>query len=183
MQEVLQFSKVHNVKSPTRGTSLSAGLDFYMPEGDKKFVDALMDNNSWMTSKHLFEEPHAKMNYVMVNTGVLVPPHTSILIPSGIHVKFPNDLALIAHNKSGIATKKNLDIGACVVDADYEGQVHLHLTNTTDKNIFIAYGEKLVQFLLMPVVYLDAVEVENVKELYADSSSERGEGGFGSTGK
>ena len=90
----------------------------------------------------------------------------------------PRGYALIAFNKSGVATKQGLSVGACVVDEDYEGEIHLHMINTSDKDQTVATGQKLVQFVLMPVSYID---VEEVAEL-PNRNTERGSGGFGSTG-
>ena len=107
-------------------------------------------------------------------------PHSSINIPSGIKAKVPHGYALIAFNKSGVATKLGLDVGASVVDEGYQGEIHLHLTNTTDYYAKIEKGQKIVQFILLPVNYEMPEEV-NEDELF-DSESARGEGGFGSTG-
>ena len=143
----LKFSKVREVKSPTRGTSKSAGVDFYIPED--------------FTKREIL-------------------PARSVLIPSGIKVNVPSGYALIAFNKSGIATKKNLQVGACVVDEDYTGEVHIHLTNVGTVPQTIESGDKIVQFILIPVFYAELEEVP--AEKLHDAPSERGEGGFGSTG-
>ena len=107
-------------------------------------------------------------------------PGESCFIPSGIKVNEPAGHALVAFNKSGVAVKKNLHVGACVVDEDYQGEVHLNLTNTGNQLQIIERGDKIVQFILLPVNYANPVEVEP-KDLY-DETSQRGEGGFGSTG-
>lgn len=107
-------------------------------------------------------------------------PHDSINIPSGIKAKIPHGYALIAFNKSGIATKLGLDVGANVVDECYQGEIHLHLFNTTNTFVKIEKGQKIVQFILVPVNYEMPEEVSE-EELF-DSKSERGENGFGSTG-
>ena len=86
----------------------------------------------------------------------------------------------IAFNKSGIAVKKNLHVGACVVDEDYQGELHLNLTNTGNQPQIIERGDKITQFVLLPVNYATPVEVEP-KNLYT-KKSKRGDGGFGSTG-
>ena len=109
---------------------------------------------------------------------VSLKPGESILIPSGIKVQVPRGYALIAFNKSGVAVKQGLSVGACVVDEDYEGEVHLHMINTSDKDQVVATGQKLVQFVLIPVAYLDIEEVLEMKP----RNTERGSGGFGSTG-
>ena len=107
-------------------------------------------------------------------------PGDAVNIPSGIKVKVPHGFALVFMNKSGVAVKKGLQVGACVVDEDYQGEVHLHVRNTSTEVQSIKPGEKLVQALLIPVDYCN-IEVVNVDELY-EEETQRGEGGFGSTG-
>ncbi|MAF25248.1 deoxyuridine 5'-triphosphate nucleotidohydrolase [bacterium] len=109
-----------------------------------------------------------------------IPPQTSACIPSGIKVDVPEGYALIAFNKSGIALRHNLIVGACVVDEDYQGEIHLHVINVGDQDVLFEGGEKLIQFILLPVFY-DKIEEVHLDNLY-ESLSERGEGGFGSTG-
>lgn len=109
-----------------------------------------------------------------------VEPGERYFIPSGIKANVPPGYALIAMNKSGISLKKSLMVGACVVDSDYQGEIHLHLINTGREDVHISPGDKLVQFLLMPV---DHGRVEMVEEAdLFETESERGSGGFGSTG-
>lgn len=105
-------------------------------------------------------------------------PGKAILIPSGVIAQIPEGFALIAFNKSGIATKTGMVVGACVVDEDYEGEIHIHLINVGDHVVDIVPGQKLTQFILLPVNYED---VEVVNEI-PKRQSERGAGGFGSTG-
>jgi len=144
----MKYIKIRDVKSPTRGTTHSAGIDFYIP-------------NEWNEG-----EPYQ------------LGPGRSLLIPAGVKLKVPNGHALIAFNKSGIATKKGVIVGACVVDEDYEGEVHLHMINTSNKDQTIVTGQKLVQFVLIPVAYFDIEEVEDIRT----RNTQRGSGGFGSTG-
>ena len=141
----MKVQKLRDVKTPNRGTTVSAGIDFYVPED--------------------FE------------TTTLAPGE-SVLIPSGIKVQVPRGYALIAFNKSGVSVKQGLSVGACVVDEDYEGEVHLHMINTSSKEQVIATGQKLIQFVLIPVSYFDVEEVDELPQ----RNTERGSGGFGSTG-
>lgn len=157
----MQVMKTRNVKTPTRGTSLSAGLDFYVPND-------------------FFGGDDAHSRYAA--SFVSLDPGDSILIPSGIKVKVPAGYALIAFNKSGVASRKNLSVGACVVDEDYTGEIHLHVFNHGNTVQTIGAGEKLIQFLLIPVSYAEITVVQSEQELYDSFDSERGEGGFGSTG-
>ena len=142
----IRISKVREVKTPTRGTPGSAGLDFYIPDG--------------------------------MSAAVL--PGSDTCIPSGIRVDVPKGYAFVAHNKSGVALNKKLTVGACVVDEDYQGEIHLHLFNNNHEVVKLEGGEKIVQFLLLSVKY-PGVEVVPDKELFY-SVTTRGAGGFGSTG-
>ena len=109
-----------------------------------------------------------------------IKPLERFFIPSGIKANVPDGYALIAMNKSGVALKKGLVVGACVVDSDYQGEIHLHLINTSDKPVRIQPGDKLTQFLLIPVDHC-LVEVVNEGDLFEEETN-RGSGGFGSTG-
>ena len=144
----MKFSKIRDVKSPTRGTELSAGIDFYVPE-DFPTTDIL--------------------------------PNGSILIPSGIKVNIPHGYCLLGVDKSGVATKKGFILGAKLIDEDYQGEIHLHLINASVSLQRINRGDKIAQFVLLPVNYDNFTEVP-LSELYS-SISERGDGGFGSTGQ
>lgn len=142
----IKMSKTKEVKTPTRGTPGSAGIDFYVPDG---FIAS-------------------------------VPPGEDVCIPSGVKANVPKGYAFIAHNKSGVALKKKLAVGACVVDEDYQGEIHLHLFNQSNEYVQVESGEKLIQFLLVPVIYPE-VKIVDEKNLF-ESSTIRGEGAFGSTG-
>jgi dUTP pyrophosphatase len=142
----MKIAKIKEVKTPTRGTPESAGIDFFVPNGI-----------------------YAK-----------IEPGGSCLIPSGIKANVPSGHALVAFNKSGVAVNKNLYVGASVVDEDYQGEIHIHLTNVGAAVEEISPGEKIIQFILLPVFY-DKIEEVDLENLY-DESTTRGEGGFGSTG-
>lgn len=109
-------------------------------------------------------------------------PNESILIPSGIKAKVPVGYMLTAFNKSGVATKKKLITGACIVDSSYMGEIHIHLINVGTEIQILSAGDKIVQFILVPVLE-DIIEVvSSEEELFGGVITERGEGGFGSTG-
>jgi dUTP pyrophosphatase len=144
----MKFLKIRDVKTPTRGTPQSAGIDLYIPND--------------------FPE-----------TTIL--PGLSTLIPSGLKVNVPEGHAFIAFNKSGVATKKGLQVGACVIDEDYQGEIHIHLTNVGDESQIINPGDKIIQCVLLPVNYETVELVESEEELWNGEITQRGEGGFGST--
>lgn len=162
----MKVYKTFDVKLPTRGTSVAAGLDFFVPENTVDFIEAFKQKN-----------PDIQID----DTGITVGPHERVNIPSGIKADVPHGYALVAYNKSGVSLKYGLDIGASVIDEDYEGIIHLSLVNTSDNIVKIAYGQKIVQFLLLPVKYEAVEEVEDEKDLFT-TTSERGAGAYGSTG-
>lgn len=109
-------------------------------------------------------------------------PGDGILIPSGIKAKVPEGFALICMNKSGVAVKKHLVVGAQVVDEDYQGEIHLHLFNIGTENVIVSPGEKILQMLLIPVNYANIEIIEDEEALYCNEATERSTNGFGSTG-
>lgn len=107
-------------------------------------------------------------------------PGERCFIPSGVKANVPDGYALVAFNKSGVALKKQLFVGACVVDSDYQGEIHLHLVNTSNRHVEISPGEKILQFCLLPVDH-GLISVVNEEDLFSEITA-RGSGGFGSTG-
>ena len=164
--EQIKFSKVRNVRTPEYGTPGSAGIDFFIPEDQ--------------------------------GPNICVAPGEDVLIPSGIKVNLPKDIALVAKNKSGVVTSFNalcragktpkstslissLIVGACVVDCDYQGEIHLHFINTGKSEVILHPGMKVAQFLPYYVPQYELIEV-SADTLY-DGTTQRGEGSFGSTTK
>jgi len=171
----MKFSKVRDVKNPERGTAMSAGIDFFVPKYDEKFTKDFIDKNP-LTSNYILElEENSCIHTININ------PNGRILIPSGIHVNLEDlgtsGIALIAHNKSGVGTKLGLDRLAEVVDEDYQGEIHISVVNTSTENVTITADQKLIQFLLIPVMYNIPVEVP-FEDLYLYKSG-RGNKGFG----
>ena len=107
-------------------------------------------------------------------------PGESALIPSGIKVEVPNNHALVAFNKSGIASKKQLIVGACVVDCGYQGEIYINMQNVGREAQQLQPGDKIVQFALLQLGNPIVTEVKE-QELYT-SVSDRGEGALGSSG-
>ena len=164
----MQFYKCRDVKSPQRGTELSAGIDFFVPTD--------------LTEKILAEKNPVFSRFRLMNGIIRLNGHSSLLIPSGLHVHFEKGFVLKLCNKSGIASKRGLDSVADIIDADYQGEFHFHVVNTTNLTQDIVMGEKLLQGILLPVSLEHTKEITTLEELYPEET-ERGDGGFGSTGK
>jgi deoxyuridine 5'-triphosphate nucleotidohydrolase len=102
-----------------------------------------------------------------------------VLIPSGIKMEIPSRHVIVQFNKSGIVTKEQLIVGACVIDEGYQGEIHLHVINIGEHVTKIFPGMKIMQGLLLPVPAVRIVEKDEIDMFHKESS--RGVGGFGST--
>ncbi len=109
---------------------------------------------------------------------ITIQPFEDVMIPSGIKVLIPEGYDLVFDNKGGVATKKKLIMGAKVVDQDFQGEVFLHVINTSDKIVTLYPGEKLTQGIIRKVELFPVVEVDEITW----DNNERGTGERGSTG-
>lgn len=114
-------------------------------------------------------------------TSITLEPGEDALIPSGIKTRLPIKTALIAFNKSGVATKKKFSKGAQVIDPDYQGEIHIHVFNIGKEPRIINPGDKIIQFIHLPIIKSKLVQCQTEEELFP-AKTERGTGGFGSTG-
>ena len=164
----------YDVNNPERDFG-NAGIDFYIPKYSKTFEKAFIDKNTGINSAILDTN----------KTAIIIRPHGDAIIPSGIHSFMSSDIGLIAVNKSGIASKNKLVVGACLVDPNYKGIIHCHVINTSDEVVCLKLGQKIVQFV--PYKFdnsqVEIVENQTVDEFYSEMSfNNRGTGAFGSTG-
>lgn len=98
-------------------------------------------------------------------------------IPLGIAVQIPKGYVGFLSDKSSISHKHGVESFGNVVDAGYRGEIHAGVSNVSDKPYVFEKGDKIIQMLILPVSSAKIVEVKKL------SISERGEHGFGSTGK
>ncbi len=163
----MKITKTKQVKTPYKANKTDAGIDFFIPENTATFIKELKEKNN--------------KTIEITEKGFYVLPHSDALIPSGIKMIMPEGYALVAENKSGISTKQKLIVGACVIDEEYRGETHIHLINFSTKKIKIEFGQKAVQFLMVKVPEINIKIITN-KEFDKYENTNRGTGGFGSTG-
>lgn len=108
---------------------------------------------------------------------VIVPPHSSAVIDTGVHVQLPPNTYGKIEGKSGLNIKRSIVSLGGVIDEGYTGSVHVKMYNLGHEPYMFAKGDKVVQMLVCPVLY------EHVEEVDMLDESERGDAGFGSTGK
>lgn len=116
--------------------------------------------------------------YAAIKDPVKIPAHSTAKIGTGLAFALPNNTFAAIFARSGLATKEGLRPANCVgvCDSDYRGEYIVALHNDTDSEKFINPGERIAQMVLMPYIPMTFEEVEFLDE------TERGEGGFGSTG-
>lgn len=116
--------------------------------------------------------------YNLSDGGVDVLPHSTVLIHTGVAMEIPHGYVGLIFARSGLATKRSLapanKVG--VIDSDYRGEIMVSLHNHSDKTEKIDGGERIAQISIVPYLKADFVVSESL------SDTDRGSGGFGSTG-
>ena len=160
----MKISKVRDVKTPTRGTAKSAGIDFYIPNYEAPFK-------------------------VYPGDDVLIPSGIKAAIPPG-HMLMAANKSGVSTSRyaclgAGLTPKDKafesiVILGAEIVDEDYQGEIFIHLVNVGNHKVELEPGMKIAQFILVPIVYEDVEEV--AEDQLFEGGSERGSGALGSTG-
>ena len=116
--------------------------------------------------------------------GITIQAGGSAILATGLRFGVPHGYMLEVKNRSGMAAKKNLVVGACVVDSGYSGEIFVNLHNVGKTKKLVQEGDKIAQLVLVPVIQWRACEVHE-GELYTDplTISNRGSGALGSTGE
>lgn len=110
----------------------------------------------------------------------LLLPRQRALIPTGIAVELPSEqYVALVFARSGLAIKNGITLSNAVgvIDSDYRGEICVGVINLSDNNYTVKKGERIAQLAIMPVILFEMQQVDSL------SDTQRGEGGFGSTGK
>lgn len=102
---------------------------------------------------------------------------SSEVFGTGVHVQLPHGTCGILVSKSGLNVKHNLT-STGLIDEGYTGEIMVKLYNHSNKPYHVTAGDKISQLIIVPVLYEDLEFVDDL-----DCDSERGDNGFGSTGK
>ena len=113
--------------------------------------------------------------------SVTISPGESRLLPTGLKMEVPRGCMLQVMNKSGIASKRSLIAGACVVDEGYTGEIFVNLHNIGSEIQTIHPGHKVAQGVFIKIENPALLEVTSAEELYG-GATDRGSGALGSTG-
>lgn len=113
---------------------------------------------------------------IMAPHRVRIQPYGSAIVKTGVHVELPPNTAGVLISKSGLNIRNSVT-STGLIDEGYTGEIVVKLYNHDDQDVFIEKGQKVSQLVVVPVLY-EAVEIVD-----AISGGERGNNGFGSTGK
>ena len=110
--------------------------------------------------------------------NVIIAPGKCVAIPTGFAVEIPFGYVGIVCARSGLAAKHGIGLanGIGVIDSDYRGEVKILLANHGENDFTVTHGERIGQMMIMPYIKAQIAEVSELSE------TERGVGGFGSTG-
>jgi len=109
--------------------------------------------------------------------ATIVPARDRVCIKTNIATKLPFGTYGRVAPRSGLAYKNGLDVGAGVIDQSYRGDIGVILFNHTDDDYKVAIGDRIAQLIITVIITPEPVEVTEL------DATERGVGGFGSTGK
>tara|TARA_Y100001963_G_scaffold60090_1_gene84033 strand:+ start:862 stop:1326 length:465 start_codon:yes stop_codon:yes gene_type:complete len=152
---MIEYARVRdNARPPVRSNPSDAGLDVFYSPEDASV------------------------------TALTIAPGESKIVPTGLRFGVPHGYMLQVMNRSGVAAKRSLVVGAHVVDSGYDGEVFVNLHNIgTEPQVVEAFA-KIAQVVMIPVVPFRALESQG-KDLYnwyPITISDRGDGALGSTG-
>ena len=114
---------------------------------------------------------------------VTINPGQSVILPTGLRFGVPHGYMLEVKNRSSVASKRSLIVGACVVDSGYDGEVFVNLHNIGTEPQVVEPHTKIAQVVMTPVVSFRALETQNTDLYgwYPITISDRGDGALGST--
>ncbi|XP_056355911.1 deoxyuridine 5'-triphosphate nucleotidohydrolase, mitochondrial isoform X3 [Oenanthe melanoleuca] len=107
----------------------------------------------------------------------VIPPMEKAVVKTDIQIALPSGCYGRVAPRSGLAAKHFIDVGAGVIDEDYRGNVGVVLFNFGKETFEVKKGDRIAQLICERIYYPELEEVETLDD------TERGEGGFGSTGK
>ena len=113
-----------------------------------------------------------------IDTPITVKPLENVIVPTGLFMEIPTGYEAQVRPRSGLAAKHGITVlnSPGTIDADYRGEIKVILVNLSKNDFDISNGERIAQLIFAKHEQAVWVESEQLEE------SERGEGGFGSTG-
>jgi dUTP pyrophosphatase len=117
-----------------------------------------------------------------LESPVRIGPHSVKIIPTGLYFEIPENYEIQVRPRSGLAAKNGVTVlnTPGTVDADYRGEVKVILINHSDEIFVVNHGDRIAQAVIASVISKNFVNLSKINKINTDT--ERGSGGFGSTG-
>lgn len=136
-------------------------------------MEVILNNGASMPSRG--HETDAGLD-LRTPKAVTVPAYGSVIVDTGVHVALPNGCAGLLVSKSGLNVKHDIT-STGLIDEEYTGSIVVKLYNHGGEDYEFEAGDKVTQLVVIPVVY------EPLEQVSAFNATERGDNGFGSTGR
>lgn len=116
---------------------------------------------------------------VKTASGIKIRPNETVMLHTGIAMETPIGYYAAIYARSGLACKEGLRPANCtgIIDADYRNEILVAIHNDSDETRIVHHNDRIAQMAILPVLDVNLVETDKLSE------TERGSGGFGSSGK
>ncbi len=162
---------------PKYATDGSAGLDLQadLMWGDRIVTYACVEDDDSVFRGIANEQGESTVGK---DKSILLHQNERMLIPTGLFIELPIGYEAQIRPRSGLALKNGVTVANCVgtIDSDYRGEIKVILINLSEEPFVIRHGDRIAQMVISRYEQADFEEVETLSE------TERGTGGFGSTG-
>ena len=113
-----------------------------------------------------------------IEKQIKIEPGKTSIIPTGISVSIPKNFEIQIRSRSGLAAKSQISVlnSPGTIDADYRGELKVILINLSNNTFVVERGSRIAQMVLCPIIKAEFKEVDSLDD------TDRGAGGFGSTG-
>ena len=140
---------------------------------NKLFINVVLDWGAYMPVK----AHEADAGYdIRTPIATVIEPHDSITIDTGVHIAIPEGYVGMLKSKSGLNVKHGITCDG-TIDSGYTGSIRVKLYNDSDNEYRFNVGDKITQIVFIPIPKVELVKVESLE------TTERGDGGFGSSGR
>ena len=136
-------------------------------------MEIMLDNGAYMPSRGHSTDAGLDLR---TPKAVTVPAYGSVIVDTGVHVALPNGCAGLLVSKSGLNVRHDIT-STGLIDEGYTGSIVVKLYNHGSGDYQLAAGDKITQLVVLPVVR------ESLEQVSAFNATERGDNGFGSTGR
>ena len=153
----------------------NCGQGFELEENNQKTIFfKKLDSNAKLPE---FKTDGAACADVYSIEKLAIPPNSTVVVKTGLAMQIPSGHCVIIRGRSGLSVNHNYHVKTGILDEDYRGEMGIIISNnSSNEELRIDKGDRIAQIMLVPVVQFESKEVSELNE------TNRGIGGFGSTG-